>query len=387
METPGIIFTCLAISLLLLLLICGLCVCLFYPSKKITKQRYVEPPRRIEPFPTVSQTVEPKRIIIPSEITPVTPKQEFQRLSRPANLEIIEQPKIVQNAFAVETDHATEHFLREMSEPSENRTRLIEDEFEVLSKTEARRTTKSGEKAARHRSSNRYADIVPYDHTIVPLRKENYINANFIHGENDPLRWIATQAPIGIEEGKGVDTVPDFWLMVLQNNVECIVMLTDIFENFEQKCAEYFPKIVGEGIRYEEGVTVSLVSESEEGRIVHREFDVYSANRSSQVSHYQYKHWRDNDAPEISSFLDFLLLIRQRQFKSPIVVHCSAGIGRTGVFICSDNVISRIRNEGIIDIFIEVNRARQQRPSMVNTLAQYESIYDIIALYLRRYYR
>ncbi|CDM63591.1 Protein-tyrosine phosphatase [Caenorhabditis elegans] len=162
---------------------------------------------------------------------------------------------------------------------------------------------------------------------------------------------------------------------------------------------------MGKTERYGE-VDVKLVCELEEKTWVHREFDVsptssYSSSTKSsrksrasrqqshmKVSQWQYKEWKDTGgAPRIANFLEFLLQVRGRQYTSPIVVHCSAGIGRTGVFICTDNVISRFESEGIIDIFSEVNRSRQQRPSMVYTVKQYECIYDIIGEYLRNYHQ
>uniref|UniRef100_A0A8R1HSS2 Protein-tyrosine-phosphatase n=1 Tax=Caenorhabditis japonica TaxID=281687 RepID=A0A8R1HSS2_CAEJA len=158
-------------------------------------------------------------------------------------------------------------------------------------------------------------------------------------------------------------------------------------DEFLQKCGRYWSQKLGKTEKYG-NVEVKVVCELEEKGWVHREFEVSSTSssglRNDKIAHWQYKEWKDNDAPAISSFLEFVLQVRTRRYTSPVVVHCSAGIGRTGVFICTDNVISRFESEGIIDIFSEVNRSRQQRPSMVYTLAQYECIYDAIGEYLRQ---
>ncbi|CAP38801.1 Protein CBG22148 [Caenorhabditis briggsae] len=321
-----------------------------------------------------------------------------------------------------------------MTKDTVNRRRILQDEFLVLSRTEARRLTRSTERATRHPAANRYSDIVPYDHTLVELDTGDYINASFVQGETDALRWIATQAPIDAGEMVGKETVSDFWQMIVQYDVACIVMLGQHQEDFvyhfvallksyvllfdwggnldfeasydnlndTQKCGEYWPTSMGKTTRYG-SVEVKIVCELEEKAWVHREFDVSptpsyfsrstknsrksrtsSVANHMKVSHWQYKEWKDSDTPRLSTFLEFLLQVRGRQYTSPVVVHCSAGIGRTGVFICTDNVISRLESEGIIDIFSEVNRSRQQRPSMVHTVKQYECIYNTIGEYLRQ---
>ncbi|CAB3407946.1 unnamed protein product [Caenorhabditis bovis] len=387
MDTPEIIFTCLGIGLLMICAICSLFAC-----AQATTANKKEKKRQSDP-----KTQENGVVVIgggrgggdhqhPPTVNKIAAMPIETRKDDNYNADNLggDDNRI---SGTSKSDHATDHFLREMSSTSPNRRRLLEDEFEVLSKTEAKRsTTRRGDgiacAATRNDDANRYADIVPYEHTLVPLTRHHYINASFVQGEGDAQRFIATQAPIGPEEKRKISTVDEFWMMIMQYNVECIVMLTDLFEDYTQKCAQYWPKTIGYRQKFGD-VEVKLVAEAEMGHYIHREFDIFTSTGTRQVSHFQFLNWKDNEAPNIPNFLDFLLKIRSRHYDSPVVVHCSAGIGRTGVFVCTDNIINRINNEGIIDVFSEVNRARQQRPRMVHTLTQYIAIYDLIEAYLR----
>ncbi|CAL2029951.1 unnamed protein product [Caenorhabditis brenneri] len=419
MAVAEIIIACLAASMLLMC--CVTCFILYVYHKTSSRLRRASrgrTPKQVQQLPKVEELPPPLPVVVPPvEVTTQneTAKADgmnqingFQKISAPAekrpNKLRIETNKVcpAQSAIAMETDYSADSFLASMTKDSANRRRLLQDEFLVLSRTEARRLTRSTDRATRHASANRYSDIVPYDHTLVELDTGDYINASFVQGETDAMRWIATQAPIDSGESVGKETVSDFWQMIVQYDVACIVMLGQHQEDFVQKCGEYWPSAMGKTSRYG-NVEVKVVCELEEKSWVHREFDVSptssyfrgsakssrkSRNSSAQshvkVSHWQYKDWKDNDTPRIASFLEFLLQVRGRQYTSPVVVHCSAGIGRTGVFICTDNVISRFESEGIIDIFSEVNRSRQQRPSMVYTVKQYECIYNTIGEYLRQ---
>ncbi|CAI2322172.1 unnamed protein product [Caenorhabditis sp. 36 PRJEB53466] len=404
MGVAEIIIACLIVGILLSC--CVTCFILYVYHKTSSRLRRASrgrTPKQVQHLPPPPKVDEP-----PVEVTPPVKtivKDRESKIDVGHKIAVTEPPtkrpnklwidtnKVcpAQSAIAMETDYSAESFLTSMTKDSTNRRRLLQDEFLVLSRTMERRLTRSTDRATRHASANRYSDIVPYDHTLVELNTGDYINASFVQGETDALRWIATQAPIDESESVGQETVSDFWRMVVQYKVDCIVMLGQHQENFEQKCGEYWPANLGKTARYG-NVEVKVVCELEERCWVHREFDVYPAAGSSRrgrddhvkVSHWQYKEWKDNDAPVIPTFLEFLMQVKERRYNSPVVVHCSAGIGRTGVFICTDNVISRFESEGIIDIFSEVNRSRQQRPSMVYTLTQYECIYDTIGEYLRQ---
>ncbi|ULU09684.1 hypothetical protein L3Y34_014225 [Caenorhabditis briggsae] len=416
MAVAEIIIACMAVSMLLMC--CITCFILYVYHKTSSRLRRASrgrTPKQVQQLPpSVEDPAPPVAVVPPVAVTTSSEADGkkidgFQKIStpaaekRPAGLRI-DTNKVcpAQSAIAMETDYSADSFLASMTKDTVNRRRLLQDEFLVLSRTEARRLTRSTERATRHPAANRYSDIVPYDHTLVELDTGDYINASFVQGETDALRWIATQAPIDAGEMVGKETVSDFWQMIVQYDVACIVMLGQHQEDFVQKCGEYWPTSMGKTTRYG-SVEVKIVCELEEKAWVHREFDVSptpsyfsrstknsrksrtsSVANHMKVSHWQYKEWKDSDTPRLSTFLEFLLQVRGRQYTSPVVVHCSAGIGRTGVFICTDNVISRLESEGIIDIFSEVNRSRQQRPSMVHTVKQYECIYNTIGEYLRQ---
>uniref|UniRef100_A0A8R1HTY8 Protein-tyrosine-phosphatase n=1 Tax=Caenorhabditis japonica TaxID=281687 RepID=A0A8R1HTY8_CAEJA len=328
MTVPEIIIACLAVSMLLMC--CVTCFILYVYHKTSSRMRRAsrgKTPAQVQQLPHKP----------PETIVAKTTAPEATTTKRPNKLRI-DTGKVcpAKSVVAIETDYSAASFLASMAKDSENRRRLLQDEF---------------------------------------------------LGESDPLRWIATQGPIDDGESVGKETISDFWRMLVQYEVACVVMLGQHHENYVQKCGRYWSQKLGKTEKYG-NVEVKVVCELEEKGWVHREFEVSSTSssglRNDKIAHWQYKEWKDNDAPAISSFLEFVLQVRTRRYTSPVVVHCSAGIGRTGVFICTDNVISRFESEGIIDIFSEVNRSRQQRPSMVYTLAQYECIYDAIGEYLRQ---
>ncbi|XP_059510653.1 receptor-type tyrosine-protein phosphatase O isoform X3 [Stegostoma tigrinum] len=241
-----------------------------------------------------------------------------------------------------------------------------------------------------NRCKNRYTNILPYDFSRVKLRSlhseegSDYINANYIPGFNCAHEYIATQGPLP-------ETRNDFWKMIMQQKSCIIVMLTQCTERRRVKCDHYWPfneQPVGYG-----DITVEMVFESEhagqseetQSEWIIREFNVSYADESQRVIHYNYMAWPDHGVPGANateSILQFVQLVRQetRERPGPIVVHCSAGVGRTGTFIALDRLMQRIQEHEYVDILGLVTEMRTYRTSMVQTEEQYIFIHRCVQL-------
>ncbi|EGG17584.1 protein-tyrosine phosphatase 1 [Cavenderia fasciculata] len=243
-------------------------------------------------------------------------------------------------------------------------------------------------------SKNRYTNILPCDLTRVKLEKVNgqegsdYINANFIDGEYD-RQYICTQGPLQ-------NTIADFWRMVWENESYIIVMLSKELENCRPKCDRYWSET--DPVNFEKFcVKLKEIVRDEEREIITRTFILTNAtnNESRIITHYQYEGWPDHNAPNDTEPLRCLLhLINQNQNDlpekdqaNPIVVHCSAGVGRTGTFCTVHIMMSRIDNSPLdkvdFNLYSVVNNLRKQRPGMVQQLEQYLFCYEAIEDELR----
>lgn len=261
------------------------------------------------------------------------------------------------------------------------------EEFESLQQQECKQlySRKEGQKPE-NRNKNRYKNILPFDHTRVILRDtdpgipgSDYINANLITSEEDlgseAKTYIATQGCLP-------STCADFWWMIWQENTRVIVMTTKEVERGKNKCGRYWPE---EGASKECGrITVRNVSESSNNDYILREFLVSKDSQPERkIFHYHFTAWPDHGVPsDPGCVLNFLHDVNKRQEEitsaGPIVVHCSAGIGRTGTFIVVDMILDQIKRQGLdceIDIQRTIQMVRSQRSGMVQTEAQYKFVY------------
>ncbi|XP_067915086.1 receptor-type tyrosine-protein phosphatase O isoform X2 [Heterodontus francisci] len=242
-----------------------------------------------------------------------------------------------------------------------------------------------------NRCKNRYTNILPYDFSqvkLISLHNEegsDYINANYVPGFNSAREYIATQGPLA-------ETRNDFWKMIMQQKSCIIVMLTQCTERRRVKCDHYWPfneQPVGYG-----DVTVEMVFESEQSdqseeshqsEWIIREFNVSYADEVQRVIHYNYVAWPDHGVPTANTaenILQFVQLVRQQTVErpGPIVVHCSAGVGRTGTFIALDRLMQHIHEHEYVDILSLVAEMRTYRTSMVQTEEQYIFIHRCVQL-------
>ncbi|XP_040886316.1 receptor-type tyrosine-protein phosphatase O isoform X1 [Toxotes jaculatrix] len=233
-----------------------------------------------------------------------------------------------------------------------------------------------------NRPKNRYTNILPYDFSRVKLismhndEGSDYINANYIPGYKHAKEYIATQGPLP-------ETRNDFWKMVLQQKSPIIVMLTQCNERRRVKCDHYWP-FTDEPVMYGE-ISVEMLSEAESPEWTIRKFRLGYADETQDVLHLNYTSWPDHGVPTVNaieSILQFVHIVRQQanRTKDPIVVHCSAGVGRTGTFIALDRLMQHIREHEFADILGMVSEMRSHRLSMVQTEEQYVFIHQCVLL-------
>ncbi|XDV24269.1 hypothetical protein PO909_028490, partial [Leuciscus waleckii] len=233
-----------------------------------------------------------------------------------------------------------------------------------------------------NRPKNRYTNILPYDFSRVKLislhndEGSDYINANYIPGYNSPHEYIATQGPLP-------DTRNEFWKMVLQQKSNIIVMLTQCNERRRVKCDHYWP-FTEEPVAYGE-ITVEMLSETDSPEWTIRDFRLGYADETQDVLHFNYTSWPDHGVPTVNaieSILQFVQIVRQQvnRTKGPIVVHCSAGVGRTGTFIALDRLMQHIQEHEYVDVLGLVSDMRSHRLSMVQTEEQYVFIHQCVLL-------
>ncbi|XP_060773050.1 receptor-type tyrosine-protein phosphatase delta-like isoform X3 [Neoarius graeffei] len=262
-------------------------------------------------------------------------------------------------------------------EAGENVTGM-ELEFKRLANTKAHTSRFISANLPCNKFKNRLVNIMPYESTRVclqPIRGvegSDYINASFIDGYRQQKAYIATQGPLA-------ETTEDFWRMLWEHNSTIVVMLTKLREMGREKCHQYWP--AERSARYQYFV-VDPMAEYNMPQYILREFKVTDARdgQSRTVRQFQFTDWPEQGVPKSGEgFIDFIGQVHKtkEQFgqDGPITVHCSAGVGRTGVFITLSIVLERMRYEGVVDIFQTVKMLRTQRPAMVQTEDQYQFCY------------
>ncbi|XP_061166271.1 receptor-type tyrosine-protein phosphatase epsilon-like [Saccostrea echinata] len=222
-------------------------------------------------------------------------------------------------------------------------------------------------------TKNRFKTTFPYDHSRIKLSnsQSDYINANYIDGIDKTDEYIASQGP-------RQNTVTDFWSMIWQENVHQIVMLTNLKEGNKAKSDKYWPDL-------QHSATFGVISlRTEEEQIyasyIIRKFRVTHKvlKRSRLLTQYHYTAWPDHGTPEplcLVIFHDHVTRTKDKQKSGPTLVHCSAGIGRTGTYIAIDALYKVGKTERKVNIAEYVKRMRENRMNMVQTYEQYMTIF------------
>ncbi|XP_075889566.1 receptor-type tyrosine-protein phosphatase epsilon isoform X2 [Nelusetta ayraudi] len=256
----------------------------------------------------------------------------------------------------------------------------LEEEFKKLTNMRIMKENMRTGNLPANMKKNRVLQIIPYDfnRVILSMRRgqefTDYINASFIDGYRQKDYYIATQGPLP-------HTVEDFWRMVWEWKCHSIVMLTELQEREQDKCCQYWP--AGETATYGD------YKVEQKGDTLCDTFSLRDLvltfvpeKQTRVIRHFHFHGWPEVGIPaEGKGMIDIIASVQRQQQQSgnhPIVVHCSAGAGRTGTFIALSNILERVKAEGLLDVFQTVKSLRMQRPHMVQTVEQYDFCYRVV---------
>jgi protein tyrosine phosphatase len=230
---------------------------------------------------------------------------------------------------------------------------------------------------------NRYKNVLPYDKTRVVIKDGqvgDYINANWIPGYKNPKRYIATQGPVPT-------SIVDFWRMIWQEKVNVIVKVTREVESGTLKCHRYWPDPTSEPpqkVVLLGQIEVEHIKTESKANFITREFELRKGSGKLRVVQFSYESWPDHGVPLTTrEFLQFRQAVKVESDKTtkPIVLHCSAGVGRTGTYLVVDRVLDAVENaekSKDLDVDHTITSCRQSRVFMVQTEGQYEFCFDAL---------
>lgn len=246
---------------------------------------------------------------------------------------------------------------------------------------------------------NRFRDVVPYEDNRVELvpNKENnagYINASHIKMviRGEEWHYIATQGPLA-------STCADFWQMVWEQGVNVIAMVTAEEEGGRSKSHRYWPKLGSKHNSATHGkfkVTTKFRTDSGYYATTGLKVKHLLSGQERTVWHLQYTDWPEQGCPEyVQGFISYLeeiqsvrrhtnsMLDTSKSLNPPVVVHCSAGVGRTGVVILTELMISCLEHNEPMEVPVMLAKLRQQRMLMVQTISQYKFVYQVLISFLK----
>ncbi|MEE6462856.1 hypothetical protein FKM82_001739 [Ascaphus truei] len=264
-------------------------------------------------------------------------------------------------------DKLEEEINRRMADDN----KMFREEFNALPACPIQATCEAASKEE-NKEKNRYVNILPYDHSrlhLAPIEgvpDSDYINASFINGYQEKNKFVAAQGP-------KEETVNDYWRMIWEQNTATIVMVTNLKERKECKCAQYWPDqgcwTYGNIRVSVEDMTV-LVDYTVRKFCIQQVGDVTNKKPQRLVTQFHFTSWPDFGVPFTPiGMLKFLKKVKtcNPQYAGAIVVHCSAGVGRTGTFVVIDAMLDMMNSEKKVDVYGFVSRIRAQRCQMVQT--------------------
>ncbi|OAD61168.1 Tyrosine-protein phosphatase 99A, partial [Eufriesea mexicana] len=262
-------------------------------------------------------------------------------------------------------------------------------EYEFI-QSESDKFTAENSQYVENKAKNRYLNILAYDHTRVqllscgggpPKKGHDYVNANYIDGWQRSRAYIGTQGPLP-------PTFDGFWRMVWEQRVSIVVMITNLVERGRKKCDMYWPKKGSETYGY---IQVTLLREDVMATYTIRTLQIRhikvkkrknGVNMGERIIwQYHYTGWPDHGVPEHP--LPVLSFIRKSSNANPpdggpIVVHCSAGVGRTGTYIVIDAMLKQAKCKNEVNVFGFLKHIRTQRNFLVQTEEQYVFIHHAL---------
>lgn len=253
-------------------------------------------------------------------------------------------------------------------------------EFKNIAKTVTGKAQKTGNLPINF-NKNRFAQVVPYDENRVVLcdgytadKSTDFVNASYISGYEQDKKYIAAQGPRD-------NTADDFWRMVWQEKITHIVMLTNILEGTKNKCYQYWGEKEG-SVHTFGPVTVTNRRIEARDSLYIRTFTIkHQRNTGSrEVTQFHFTKWPDHEVPETTSLVTVWRYVTSRTANStaPLLVHCSAGVGRTGTYIGLDKGFAQAIKEGAINVLDLVNSLREERPLMVQAPDQYVFLHEAL---------
>ncbi|XP_071854385.1 receptor-type tyrosine-protein phosphatase F-like isoform X3 [Apostichopus japonicus] len=256
-------------------------------------------------------------------------------------------------------------------------TSSIEEQFQLF-KSDKQHPSDVGEKEE-NKQKNRFRNMIAYDHSRVVLQKldddpdSDYYNGNYIKNAKDEIGFIACQGP-------NTASLNDFWRMIWQEKVSNLVMLTNLIEKGKDRCLQYWPDSIGSVKSFGE-IKIKLQKKEQYADFVMRELDVTFGDVKRKIRNWHYVTWPDMNVPyQATSLIRFSKKVKSYQTvtKAPLLVHCSAGVGRTGTFIALCSLMDVIETEEQIDIFGFVETMREDRIMMIQTAKQFKFLHDCL---------
>nr|XP_017527742.2 phosphatidylinositol phosphatase PTPRQ [Manis javanica] len=269
-------------------------------------------------------------------------------------------------------------FLQHVEELCTNNNLKFQEEFSELPKV-LQDLSATDADLPWNRSKNRFPNIKPYNNNRVKLIADagipgsDYINASYVSGYLCPNEFIATQGPLP-------GTVGDFWRMVWETRAKTLVMLTQCFEKGRIRCHQYWPEDHKPVTVFGDIVITKLMEDVQIDWTI-RDLKIERHGDCMTVRQCNFTAWPEHGVPENSApLVHFVKLVRasRAQDTTPMIVHCSAGVGRTGVFIALDHLTQHINDHDFVDIYGIVAELRSERMCMVQNLAQYIFLYQCI---------